>query len=149
MNFSIWRRLLWGLIQGSSWSPVRLANHYTKVSTLSERHRKAFSSLQSCLTDSSWINLIHLIQLIQYKVGNTRIRIVACTAVTWQDTYRAFVYAAITDRVSCLATNGHHSHQKTYKNPHPVLSSDIWRIKHGPNKSLLSLLLLLLWWSLI
>ena len=34
---------------------------------MSGRHRKAFSNLQSCLTDSSWIHLILLIKLIQYK----------------------------------------------------------------------------------
>ena len=38
---------------GTYGSPVRLANHYTKVSTVSEQHRKAFSSLQSSFTDSS------------------------------------------------------------------------------------------------
>ena len=32
------------------WSPVRHANHYTKVSTVSERHRKAYIRLQSYLT---------------------------------------------------------------------------------------------------
>ena len=41
---------------------------------MNERHRKAFSSLQSCLTDSSWINLIHLIQLILHKIGKTRLK---------------------------------------------------------------------------
>ena len=46
------------------WSPVRHATHYTKLSTVSERHRKACNRLQSCLTGSSWIHLIHLIQLI-------------------------------------------------------------------------------------
>ena len=34
---------------------------------MSGRHRKAFSNLQSCLTDSSSILLILLINLIQYK----------------------------------------------------------------------------------
>ena len=34
---------------------------------------KAFSDLQSCLTDSSWIHLILLIKLFQYKIGKTRL----------------------------------------------------------------------------
>ena len=46
------------------WFPVSSHNHYTTVSTVGGRHRKAFSNLQSCLTDSSWIHLILLIQLI-------------------------------------------------------------------------------------
>ena len=46
------------------WLPVRHANHYTKVSTVSERHRKAYITLQSHLAGSSWIHLIHLIQMI-------------------------------------------------------------------------------------
>ena len=37
--------------------------------TVSGRHRKAFSNLQSCMTDSSWIYLILLIQQIEYKIG--------------------------------------------------------------------------------
>ena len=39
------------------WSAVRSANHYTKVSTVSEKHRKTFTILQSCLTGSSLILL--------------------------------------------------------------------------------------------
>ena len=46
------------------WLPVRILNHYTTEPTVSGRHRKTFSSLQSCLTESSWIHLILLIQLI-------------------------------------------------------------------------------------
>ena len=42
-------------------------NHYIKEPTVSGRHRKAFCNIQSCLTDSSWIHLILLIKLIQYK----------------------------------------------------------------------------------
>ena len=41
--------------------------------TVSLRHRKAFSNLQLCMTDSSWIHLILLIKLIQYKIGKTRL----------------------------------------------------------------------------
>ena len=41
-------------------------------SAVSGRHREAF--FQSCLTDSSLIHLILLIQLIQYKIGkNTNV----------------------------------------------------------------------------
>ena len=46
------------------WSSVRSYKHYTKETTMSGRHRKAFSRLQSCLTDSSWIKLILLIKRI-------------------------------------------------------------------------------------
>ena len=47
--------------------PVRSHNHYNKEPTVSGRHMKAFSSLQLCLTDFCWIQLILLIKLIQYK----------------------------------------------------------------------------------
>ena len=40
---------------------------------MSGRHRKAFINLQSCLNDSSWIHLLLLIQLIQYKIEKTRL----------------------------------------------------------------------------
>ena len=40
----------------------------TPKNTVSGRHRRAFSNLQSCLTDSSWIHLFLLIQLIYYKI---------------------------------------------------------------------------------
>ena len=40
---------------------------------MSGRQRKAFIDLQSCLNVSSWIHLILLIKLIQYKIGKTRI----------------------------------------------------------------------------
>ena len=53
------------------WFSVRSHNHYTKQPTVSASHRKAFSKLQSCLTDSSWIHPILLIKLIQYKIGKT------------------------------------------------------------------------------
>ena len=43
------------------------------MSQLRERHRKTFSRLYSCLTDSSWIHLILLIKLIQYKIGKRRL----------------------------------------------------------------------------
>ena len=46
--------------------------HYARRSTVSGRHSKAVSNLQSCLTDSYWIRLILLIKLIQYKIGKTR-----------------------------------------------------------------------------
>ena len=36
----------------------------SKEPTVSRRHRKAFSNLQTCLTASSWIHLILRIQLI-------------------------------------------------------------------------------------
>ena len=48
---------------------VRNYNHCTKDPTVSGRHRESFSSLQSCLNDSSLIQLILLIKLIQYKIG--------------------------------------------------------------------------------
>ena len=51
------------------WFSVRSHNHYTIESTVSVRHRKAFSNLQSCLTGSIWICLILLIKLIKYKIG--------------------------------------------------------------------------------
>ena len=54
------------------WFLVRSHNHYTTEPTVSGRHRKTFSNLQSCLTNSSRILLILLIQLIQYKIGKTR-----------------------------------------------------------------------------
>ena len=44
----------------------------TSYLTLSGRHRKSFSTLQSCLTDSRWIILILLIKLIHYKIWKTR-----------------------------------------------------------------------------
>ena len=47
---------------------VRSHNHYTKDPTVGGIHRKAFSSFQSCLTDSSWSHLILLIQL-KYRSG--------------------------------------------------------------------------------
>ena len=37
--------------------------------------KKAFNTLQSCLTDSSSIHLILLIQLILYKIGKTRLKL--------------------------------------------------------------------------
>ena len=46
------------------WFSIGSLNHYTTEPTVRGRHIKAFSSLQSCLTDSSWIHLILLIQLI-------------------------------------------------------------------------------------
>ena len=42
---------------------------------MSGRHRKAFSNLQSCLTDSSSILLILLINLIQYKFEKARVKV--------------------------------------------------------------------------
>ena len=50
---------------------VRSHTHCIKEPTVSGRHRKALSNLQSYLTDSSWIHLILLIKLIQYKTGKT------------------------------------------------------------------------------
>ena len=55
------------------WFSVRSHNHYTKGSTVSGSHKKAFTNLQSCLTDSSWIHLILLITLIQFTIGKTRL----------------------------------------------------------------------------
>ena len=49
-------------------SSVRSHNHYTKEPTVTGRHRRAFNSLQSYLTDSSWIHLILIIKLISYKI---------------------------------------------------------------------------------
>ena len=46
------------------WFSVRSLNHYITEPTVNGTHRKAFSNLQSCLTYSSWIRLILLIQLI-------------------------------------------------------------------------------------
>ena len=46
--------------------------YYTEEPTVSRRRGKVFSNLQSRLTDSSWIHLILLIKLIQYKIGKTR-----------------------------------------------------------------------------
>ena len=53
----------------SYWSSVRSHSHYSKLSAVGRRHRKAFSSLQSCLTGSSWIGLIWR---IQHKIGKSR-----------------------------------------------------------------------------
>ena len=47
---------------------VRTINHYTTEPNVSGRYRKASSNLQSCLTDSSWIQLILLIKRIQDKI---------------------------------------------------------------------------------
>ena len=43
-------------------SSARHHNHYITESTVCWRHSKAFSNIQLCLTDSSWIHLILLIQ---------------------------------------------------------------------------------------
>ena len=44
------------------WSSASHCNRYTKEPTVSGGHRKAFDSFESCLTGSSWIQLIHLIK---------------------------------------------------------------------------------------
>ena len=44
-------------------------SHYTTEPTVSGRQRKVFNSLQSYLSGSCWIQLIHLINRIQYKIG--------------------------------------------------------------------------------
>ena len=54
------------------WFSVRSHNHYAKESTVSGRHRKAFSNIQSWFTDSSLIHLISLIKLIEYKIRKAR-----------------------------------------------------------------------------
>ena len=51
------------------WSSARHDNHYTKDQTVSWRQRKAFNSVQSHLTGSSWIQLIDLTKQIQNKEG--------------------------------------------------------------------------------
>ena len=55
------------------WFSARSHSHYTKKPTVSGRHRKTFSNLQSCMTGSSWNQPILLIQLNQYKIGKTQV----------------------------------------------------------------------------
>ena len=57
------------------WSAIWSANHYTTESTVSWRHRKTFTGLQSCLTGSS---LFLLIRRIQYEIGRTRMPTPSC-----------------------------------------------------------------------
>ena len=45
-------------------------NHNTKDPTVNWRHRKTFNNVQSHLTGSSLIQLIHLNKQIQYKKKN-------------------------------------------------------------------------------
>ena len=52
---------------GTSWLPL-----HQSVNSEWET-KKSFHYLQSCLTDSSWINLIDLIQIIWHKIGKTRL----------------------------------------------------------------------------
>ena len=49
----------------SCWFSIRSNNQNTTEPTVSVRHRKALSNLQSCMADSSCIHLILLIKLIQ------------------------------------------------------------------------------------
>ena len=64
----------------------RSYNFYSKKPTVSRIHRKTFSRLQSCFTNSSWIHLI--IKLIQYKIGKTHLfllfRLSKCWSPSWQ-----------------------------------------------------------------
>ena len=57
------------------WSSSSHRNYYSKMLTVSGRHKKAFNSLQTCLTSSSSIKLIHLIKRILYKIEKTRLKI--------------------------------------------------------------------------
>ena len=67
-NISKLIRPLWDLnLQPTDHQSAIITN--TLESQLWVADRKTFSNLQSCLTDSSWIHLILLIQLIQYKIG--------------------------------------------------------------------------------
>ena len=63
-NSEILKKLLQDLIQGST---VRHVNHYTKQSTVSERHRKACTRPQSWLTESSGIHQISLLNKFNAK----------------------------------------------------------------------------------
>ena len=54
------------------WSSVSHYNHYKKESPVNGQRTKGFISLQSYMTDSSWI---YVIKLIQYKTGKTRIQL--------------------------------------------------------------------------
>ena len=47
------------------------SSSHRKMLTVSKRQTKAFNSLQSCLTSSSSIQLIHLIKRILYKIEKT------------------------------------------------------------------------------
>ena len=47
-------------------------NYWSSEQAVSDRHKKAFIILQSWSTDSSWIQLIHLIQWIWYKIDKNR-----------------------------------------------------------------------------
>ena len=55
----------------------------SKEPNVSGRHRKAFSSLQWCLTDSSWIHMFLLIELFQYKIGKTRMAFDTNNVLWW------------------------------------------------------------------
>ena len=64
LGFSIKKLKFPVLYLNSYWFQSRVIIITPTEPTVSERHRKAFSTLQSCMTDSSWIHLILLIQLI-------------------------------------------------------------------------------------
>ena len=56
------------------WFPVRSLNHYTTEPTVNRRHRKAFSSLQSCMTDSTF-NSTFSYNLIQNRKNTIRLQL--------------------------------------------------------------------------
>ena len=84
-NFLRWcniKKAFVGLDPRIYWSPVRLANHYTKVSTVSERHRKACNSLQSWVTGSIWKTWLPTSFTSLFKVVLYNIDITAMCSVT-------------------------------------------------------------------
>ena len=140
-----------GLDLRTSWSPVRLANHYTKVSTVSETHRNAFSSLQSCSTDSSWINLI---QLTWHKIGKTRMApcLIGLYLTKWKWEHLLLQYRLLSSEPSGqfssllqACSTGMHQAVLWHRNPSCTLP---WKLKlHSERKSKnISLLLFFFVW---
>ena len=72
-NWKNKKRLLWVLNPQTTDYQSGMLTIIPNEQAVSERHRKAFTILQSWLTDSNWIQLIQLIKWIWYKIEKTRL----------------------------------------------------------------------------